>query len=301
MIDKQILMMKHFLNPVLRFSAYAFMLTFGLFSCSPDSPDPIEADARISDKCGINPQLQISFTANTSVYTKAANPQEQHLLSPAEQLLANPKFTHCDIVIGVGESGAYFSEIQLLYPDNYPYYPLGAIGHERIPEEHRLDKISTCDGTTTYYDMNGDIIHSDLIDDLEFKEDFYSSVIKNVRENAAISPEEMSILIQAMREAGLNMSTFNDNLEVLTQSFDDGSFSKVVIDKNLQTLRGQANFDAEGNVTSKSIISFTEDSSPGNLKVSSHRFTTYLPSPISGKELCITKRTSIENYTILEN
>ncbi len=282
----------------LRLHLFLLLLTLFTLACIQD--DFSGDGGGIEIRCGITPTLQVSFTANTATFTKAADPKEQSLLSETEQALSNPTFTHCDIIYGIADDGTYYSEIQLVYPDNYPYYPTRTIGQQYVSNEYKADKIVTCDGTTTYYNIAGDIINEEFIDNSVNVEQF-SGLIRDLSECTSLTTQEMSWLMEAFREAGYDMSTFNDDLDVLTHTYPDGSFSRVVIDKNLQTLRGQANFDVAGNVTSKSSVSFTENSTAGNLTVSNHRFATYLPSPISGTRLCITRQTSIENFSLIKN
>ncbi len=265
-----------------------------VLACSKDDAGPFPSVNQVTQGCPIS----MSYEITTAAFTRAANLNEQTELTTAEQILSYPTFSKCSVDMCIAENGEMSADIQMLESENTPNYPVGTVGLQSIPEEFQVDRIEINGGTTIYYNDQGEAINTEVIDDASSVE-FYAKIIEEMADVVPLTEEQMSWVIEGFIGAGFDMTPINENLEMLTQPHPDGSYSKVVLDKNLQVIRGQANYDSSGKLLTKSNFSFTGE--PGSPIVTGHRFVTYFISPYSQKRMAITRKSKIENFSLTKN
>ena len=242
-------------------------------------------------------RISLSYDMTMSKFTRASNAQEQKELTPSEQSLSYPKFAHCHVEAQIGEDGMLTATIQMLPLADAPKYPVGTMGHQVYPEEYLIDRIEISNGNATHYNKKGEVIANERTDASTVS--YYQNIIQNMVEHRPFSREEMSWVIEGFKEAGYDMETVDDKYEILTQPFTDGSSSRVVLNKELGVLAGQANYDASGKVTTKSNFYYEGES--GNPVLRGHRFVTYVNSPFTNKRMAITEMAKIENFSMTLN
>ena len=129
----------------------------------------------------------------------------------------------------------------------------------------------------------------------------FQNIIEGLGEQAIVlTAEQMSVVLQGFAEAGFEVrATENERVALLRHTFEDGSFCELAIDKELELIRGQANFSVDGALQAKSYFSFTGEAD--NPVLTGHTFVTYMDSPLSHKKMAIIKRSVIENFKLEKN
>ncbi|MEO1261610.1 MAG: hypothetical protein AAFZ15_22585 [Bacteroidota bacterium] len=285
-----------FSNYYQKFWPAAFLLAIMTcaLACSKDDAKPFPPLSQVSGDCPIN----MSYEVTTAAFTQAADQDEQTELTPAEQVLAYPTFTRCSVDVCIEVNGTMSASVQMLALENEPNYPKGTIGLPVIPDKYMVDRVEINGGTATHYNSQGEVIETQILGDAS-SIDFYSKIIEDMVDFVPLNAEQMSWVIEGFKEAGFDMTPINDDLEMLTQPFADGSYSKVVLDKKLRVIRGQADYDPSGKLLTKSSMTFTGEAE--NPIVTGHKFVAYLTSPYSQKRMAMTRRSRIENFSLTKN
>lgn len=240
-------------------------------------------------------KIQMSYDMTTFTYAQAANSEKQGALTPSEQTLGIPGGVGCHVEIGVLETGEMVAEIQMTHPGNIPSYPSRTIGVNRYSEEFIMDKMTIQDGLITTYNSKGEVITQGAHNESAIA--FYQNIINSMLEIKPLTVEQMSAIIDGMKEAGFDIrSTDLEYLDIMKHTYDDGSYSEVILNKELYLVSGQANYNAEGELQTKSYFSF--EGEPGNPELKSHRFVTHFTAPLSEIKMAIVKHSIFENFSL---
>ena len=266
-----------------------------MFGCSKDDGNQPKKD--LQKLFGIACSIGMSYEVTTVTYSSAADPDEQQLLTPSEQTLSYPTFVKCAVDVCIASDGQLMADIQMLRVADAPDYPTGTIGIQSIPKDLQVDKIEIRNGLATHYDAKGQVLQVAGADESSIS--FYQSIINDLSEIEPLTAEQMVAIMDGFREANFDVEPVDERYEVLTQPFSDGSYAKVVLDKSLYVISGQANYNSSGELETKSNFTFTGE--PGNVTVTGHRFVTYFESPFSHKKMAITRKSKIENFMLTKN
>ena len=280
-------------------SGWLFILLLSCASCSKDvkmeMPETEKQGPIAQNDC----RIALSYEITTYTYAQAYHPGEQEELTMGEQTLRLPKIEGCTVEACILEDGQMIAEAYALQPENAPEYPPGTIGPLTFPEERKMEKMVFGPGWITSYDAQGDAIAQSFTDGTNLA--FYQNIIEGLGEQATVlSAEQISATLEGFVEAGFEVRpTENERVALLRHTYEDGSYSELIIDKELQLIRGQANFDDGGELQTKSYFSFAGEA--GNPVITGHTFVTYMDSPFSQKKMAIIKRSIIENFNLEKN
>ncbi len=288
------------------FLKFKFLLAFGLvglLSCSKEDVSKTQ-NGQTFQYIQVDPSecaLTMSYDMVAISYTSAVNPEDQEALSVGERSLALPKWEGCHVEACVMEGGVYMAEIQMFMPAEAPTYPDNILKLPDVPDALKTDRISISDNTVTSYNKAGDVLSVTNRDEADV--DFYLNAIEALSssiEEELPDMDAMNTAMDAFRDAGLDMVAYNSQYEVLTQSSADGGFSKVVFDKTLGgAIVGHANFDAAGNISSKTTYSFSRE---GNqLRLNRDRFVAYFEAPLSKKKMKMVRNSNYSNFQFTSN
>ena len=281
-----------------------FVLAFFIGSCNKgvDSPAGNEQNEHSFSSLTVNDEtaLAISYEMETSTFLTPLHPDDRDLLTDAEKALSIPKPIGYKVVQMVKSNGLIDADVIVSEFDEMPKFPPNMIGHQVYPESFKANRIEIRDGVKTFYNSNGEVITTDSHSDEDVT--FYLKAIENIGEDFILSNENMALLIEGYRNAGFDTRESDQfpDIEILRAEFDDGTSSEVLLDKRLQLIRGQINYDSDNKVTTSSILAYQENAN-GQKELIGHRFATHYTSPFTGVEMVINKISKIRNFTIQKN
>ncbi|MCB9290273.1 MAG: hypothetical protein H6560_23390 [Lewinellaceae bacterium] len=276
-------------------AAWLWIALLCLAACSKDRNGISEVEKQgpiAQNDC----RIALSYEITTYTYARAFHPGEQEELTQGEQTLRLPRSEGCTVEACILEDGQLIAEAHALQPENASEYPAGAIGPITFPEQYSMDKMVFSNGTISSYNADGEVLAQSFSDGTSLA--LYQNIIEGMGEQATvITAEQMSGLLEGFADAGFEVRpTENESIALLRHTYEDGSFSELIIDKELQLVRGQANFDADGTLQTKSYFSFSGEA--GAPAITGHTFVTYMDSPFSGKKMAIIKRSVISNFNL---
>lgn len=281
--------------------AWLFIILLSLIACSKDG----KMDMLDTEKQGPIAQndctIALSFDITTYTYAQAYRPGDQDGLTLGEQTLKLPEIESCSVEACILNDGQMIAEVLAKQPPgNTPVFPPGTIRATKYPEEFTMHKMTFQNGAITSYNAQGEVITQNLTDDGTIML-LYQNIIEGIREQTAvITAEQMSWVIEGFVAAGFEARPAGDERVVLLRhTFDDGAYSELIIDKELQIIRGQANFNAEGELQTKSYFSFAGEA--GKPVLTGHTYVAYMDSPLSKKRMAIIKRSVISNFKLEKN
>ncbi|RMF28371.1 MAG: hypothetical protein D6765_06085 [Bacteroidetes bacterium] len=277
------------------------LATLGLFllSCGKDDPAPFPTDDPTGLEMHDSAALFMSFDLLTSRQVVPKNPADTVAITEGEKILSLPKFKGCHVDVLLGQDGSYSADVEMVDFPEFPDYPPNTIGIDRFPEHLQTKRIEIRDAVVTYYGNDGQVLMT------EFEDPDILLLIQNLvqgmtRKNLPpLPPEGMDLLLQAFHESGFEITpTELDHLVALTHRYDDGSKSVLIIDKQLQLITGQANYDPAGNLSTKSDFHFQPDPQTGQPVLTGHRFVTYYDSPFSNVKMAVVQRSAVRNFVL---
>ncbi|MCB0561578.1 MAG: hypothetical protein H6573_11265 [Lewinellaceae bacterium] len=289
--------MKNFTYRMLSMAWLLFILLY-LIACSKDRdglPEMEKQGPIAQNDC----RIALSYEITTYTYAQAYHPEEQEALTLGEQTLRLPRVESCTVEACILEDGQMVAEAHAAQPESAPEYPPGTIGPLAFPEESAMDKMVFSQGTITSYNAQGEPLAQSFSDGTNLA--LFQNIIEGLGDQATLlTTEQMSGVLESFVEAGFEVRpTENERIALLRHTFEDGSFSELVIDKELQLIRGQANFDVDGILQTKSYFSFTGEARKP--VITGHTFVTYMDSPLSDKKMAIIKRSTIKNFNLEKN
>jgi hypothetical protein len=217
-------------------------------------------------------------------------------LARPEKLMFPPTVIKCRVETCIDENGLSEGSIEMLTPTIDIQYSEGTVGVGMKPFSpfHRIE-FSGSDAT--YYNEAGEVIRTGLYES-SFIE--FTSILQQVQNVDSLSEGHMDLVFQAFSDAGLQVETDSETGFVfLTQPLDDGSYSKVILDRQKRTVRGQEDYDVSGNLLSSYFLYMAGDAN--DLTITGHRYTTLFDSPFSNIKMAINKNSLISNYVSVSN
>ena len=270
-------------------------------SCSKDDEqESTESTPNNTTQLLDNAKLSMSFDLTTYTYARAVDPDAQGALTDGERSLSIVNGVGCKGLVEVSEDGEIAAEITMTNPIAIPNYPPRTVGVHSVPEKFMMDKMIFRDGKITTYNTAGEILADQSIAASSLS--FYEDLIERITEQAPyahlgnLTEDHKEHIISGMIEGGFDIrNTILDNIKILKHSYADGSYSEVILDTDLFVVKGQANFDSNGEIQTKSYFSF--EGSPSQPVLKEHFFVTYMDAPISGIKMSIVKHSIFENFT----
>lgn len=268
------------------------LLILTLYGCSNNSlTESVQPGRDAMTRSLQNCALSISAQVETTTWVEPLDPTDTDLLERQDEVLSLPKTVKCHFESCI-ESNGHRKEVIQMLPPEYPItYPDDAAGGSSVKA---FDRAEVDGNSVTFYDESGDVIHSDVT---EGEVEFYTSIIDGLSEFQALTPEGMDMLIDVLVEKGFQIQEpEGGNIFFLTHTYEDGSSSKVILDKNYQTIRGQENYDNSGELESSHY--FKMEGPADQPIITGHSYTTTFESPFSEVKLAIRRHSIISNFTL---
>ena len=274
------------------FMSLLIMAVF-LYSCDDDKIIDGKGnppDSLITNDCF----MSVAFDVETITHIRplaSEGVENYDELARPEQVMLPPSIVKCHIESCINEDGTTEGFIQMLPANIDAQYPERAAG-TGIGQKKLFDRAEfTSDGSVTYFNEAGEVVNSGF---LAADVVAYQALIDQVSEFETITEEQMDLVIQAFIDEGFEVETEEgSDLAYLKQPLSDG-YSKVILDKRNYAVRGQENYDANGNLSTSYNLYMKGE--PDNLTITGHQFKTFFESPFSNVKMSITRRSIITNY-----
>ena len=280
------------------FTGILLLLLLSPWACTKEATIGLAAPEKQGVISQNDCRISMSYDIVTYTYAQATSPGEQETLSLGEQSLRIPAIESCSVEACVLDNGQVLAEVWMHEPVDAPQYPPGTIGYNTLPSPYAPARMVFNNGDITSYNAEGEPIAQGQA--ASGSTLFYQGLIDNLGEQATmISSEEMSLTLQGFEAAGFEVRpTGQDRIQLLRHTYADGSYSELILDTELQLIRGQGNFNAAGKLLTKSFFSFSEGME--NPILTAHTFKTYMEAP-SGTRMVIVRHSKINNFHLEKN
>jgi hypothetical protein len=241
---------------------------------------------------GNQPERQgwsVSYTVTTSQYARAQKPEEQQLLTPSERAMATPKISKAEVSLHLDAAGGVSGTVQML--PNGVAYPSNAIGNSQPPEYLKVNRISFDAHTVSYYNGAGSLIEASPLD--ARLASYYQMLASEIQAQVTLSAEEFGILMEAWSNASFSIEAYGDKLHLVRIPAADGGETRLIIDNALQAIVGNAEFDANGKLISKSYMQV--EGTMQEPQRATHGFIVPMEAPFSGHEMEAISLSNVEN------
>lgn len=279
------------------------LILFGLFgillgSCSENDPAiQVEYPVLTSLQMTEDVAMAISYEMRTSTFLTTLKSQDKENMTRAEKALSIPKPVGLRVTQMIKKDGKIDADIEMVQFDDLPVFPKNMIGNISIPSKFDTKIIEIRDGASTHYNEDREVITNKVQSESETR--FLEQVMADVRESTPIPDDQMDMVIEAFRESGFDIEQSQTNPDILRLIVMnvDGSRVEVLLDTNLQLIRGRNNYSSEGELETSSHFMFDQLTR----KIKGHWFSTYYTSPFTGNQMMLNKVSKIDNLIIQVN
>ncbi len=280
----------------MRILFYFLLLSLFVSSCQRELEDSLGGQSSFLLLENNTKGISISFTANTAQYVRPSNFQDTSIMTLSERSLMVPEIWKSNVIFELDENGNFAGEINFLPIETQ--YPKNVIGRHVAPEGLELSKIEFDNEISTFYNLEGEVKNIDAL--CSQVRDYYVQLSSNLVERELISNEAFEIMMLAWEDAGYQVTDYGGNYQSIRVDLPNGNYSYVFVDKSIQAVVGNAFFNNDGSLESRSV-SYIETDEEGEYENITNIFATPFTSPLSEVEMEIVVNSDISNITINSN
>ncbi|TVR76377.1 MAG: hypothetical protein EA409_13530 [Saprospirales bacterium] len=240
--------------------------------------------------------ISINYTVTTAQYMRPSNLQDTSLMTLSERSLMVPEIWKSNVIFELDKNGNFAGEIDFLPVESQ--LPANVIGRHVAPEGLELGKIEFNNEISTFYNLEGEVKN---IDALCIKvRDYYVQLSSNLVEKVIISEEAFETMMLAWEDAGYEVTDYGGNYQSIRIDLPNGNYSYVFVDKSIQAVVGNANFNKDGSLESRTV-SFIETDEEGEYENIKNIFATPFTGSFSEVDMEIVVSSELSNISINSN
>jgi len=240
--------------------------------------------------------ISINYTVTTAQYMRPSNLQDTSLMTLSERSLMVPEIWKSNVIFELDKNGNFAGEIDFLPVESQ--LPANVIGRHVALEGLELGKIEFNNEISTFYNLEGEVKN---IDALCIKvRDYYVQLSSNLVEKVIISEEAFETMMLAWEDAGYEVTDYGGNYQSIRIDLPNGNYSYVFVDKSIQAVVGNANFNKDGSLESRTV-SFIETDEEGEYENIKNIFATPFTGSFSEVDMEIVVSSELSNISINSN
>jgi len=269
-------------------------LLLGILSCNKDKNTSGIGEHFALEVPG--PGVAFSFDVLIQKRVRPLNSEQEGQMTASERSLMVPELTLASAEFAIDTHGNFAGRL-LVHPHDEGY-PKGIIGRMHVPAHLQLGRMEFNNQNVQYFNVQGDPIVADHFCEAIAQQ--FQSLSSDLSDQILLSPEHFTLLMQGWQQAGYQVEDAGSSHQIIRIPLPDGATTQMLINKEWQTVVGNAYYDASGALQSSRMTYYK--GVPGNTPEEIiHRFAVSAKGPLSNTDLVIEYQSQLQNISFTSN